>query len=121
MKQCPECNRYYPDYTSACKCGYQFPVSEKAESESEAPDGSVILSLCSAIVVVGILTSIGSAIYLATQHHPIIAVVTGAVGCVYQAGLFIVFTEVNRIIGERRIEQHQNAAQSPAAGAPDEA
>jgi len=64
MKQCPECNRYYPHYTSACKCGYQFPVSEKAESESEAPDGSVILSLCSAIIVVGILTSIGSAIYL---------------------------------------------------------
>jgi hypothetical protein len=81
----------------------------------------VILSLCTAIAVVGILTSIGSAIYLAVQHHPIIAVVTGAVGCVYHAGLFIVFAEVNRIIGERRIAQHQNAALSPAAVAPDEA
>jgi len=121
MKQCPECNRYYPHYTSACKCGYQFPVSEKAESESEAPDGSVILSLCSAIIVVGILTSIGSAIYLVTQNHPIIAVVTGVVGCVYQAGLFIVFAEVNQIIGERKKAQQQNPELSPAAVASDEA
>ena len=49
------------------------------------------------------------------------AVVTGAVGCVYHAGLLIVFIEVNRIIGERKTAQPQNPELSPAAVASDEA
>ncbi len=105
MKQCAECNRRYPDFASACKCGSEFPKLESAESESDASSGSMILSLCSLGAAFGILISIVGGLYLIMHHHPVIGILAGVLGAIHNAGLMIVFNEVNGSIGERKAAQ----------------
>ncbi len=107
MKQCPECDRWYPDYTSACRCGHAFPVAPKVERDAKTSDGSGILVMCAFIAAIGILVSIGYGIYLIVHKHPVIGIASGAIGSVYHAGLMIVFSEVNRSIEERKAAQRR--------------
>jgi hypothetical protein len=114
MKQCPECDRWYPDYTSACKCGHAFPTAVQVESKAETSDGSLILVMCAVVAAIGIVVSIGYGIYLIVHKHPVIGIVSGTIGAVYHAGLMIVFSEVNRIIEARKAAQRR-AREVPSA------
>jgi hypothetical protein len=106
MKQCPECNRYHKTFTSSCKCGYDFPAPAADSGKTNPSTGSMILSLCEMIAVLGIIASIAGGIYMMTQNHPIIGIFAGGGGVIINTGLMIVFGEVNRIIGERRGKIH---------------
>jgi hypothetical protein len=111
MKQCPECNRYYPDFASSCKCGGEFPKPSKSEPEGqceeETPDGSAILAICTLLAGGAMIISIGYGIFLVFKGHPIIGILCGVIGGFYNAGFMIVFDNVNDMIGERKMHNNR--------------
>jgi hypothetical protein len=106
MWNCEKCGEMLEDQFNSCwKCGTGkdgTPCPNSHVSDSREREGRAILGFCTLFSALGILLSMGAGFYLWTEGHPFLGMVTAFIGAMYHSGLFIVFCEVNRIIGERK-------------------
>lgn len=85
--------------TASPNPGGQPPKLDKTEER----EGSFVLGACTILSVLGIFLSVGFGIYLIAEGSFFSGIIVGCVGSIYNCGLFLVFCEVNRIIGERKV------------------
>lgn len=107
MWKCEKCGVELEDQFDSCwNCGtgQDAVVPPRSECELRPREGSVVLGFCTFFALVSVFISLGFGFYLFWEGSLLYGLLVGGVGAVYHSGLFLVFCEVNRLLGERKAE-----------------